>query len=55
MATSCCRTSRLFGFLGLLLADSILATLKVTLQELSTGRAQDAGEQPQVVAAKAPA
>jgi predicted PurR-regulated permease PerM len=43
----------LFGFLGLLLADSILASLKVTLQELSKGRAEDAGEPPQIVAAKA--
>jgi predicted PurR-regulated permease PerM len=45
----------LFGFLGLLLADSILASLKVTLQELSKGRAKNAGEPPQVVAAEAPA
>jgi predicted PurR-regulated permease PerM len=39
----------LFGFLGLLLADSILAALKVTLQELSKYRADDEGELPQVV------
>ncbi|HEX8414528.1 MAG TPA: AI-2E family transporter, partial [Sphingomicrobium sp.] len=39
----------LFGFLGLLLADSILATVKVMLQELSKTRAQDAGDTPQVV------
>ena len=31
----------LFGFLGILLADSILATLKVTLQELSRLRGKD--------------
>ena len=34
----------LFGFLGLLLADSILAALKVTLQELSKYRATTTGE-----------
>jgi len=39
----------LFGFLGVLLADSILATLKVTLHELSASRAEKAGEAPQVV------
>jgi predicted PurR-regulated permease PerM len=39
----------LFGFLGLLLADSILASLKVTLQELSKFRAEEKGETPQVV------
>lgn len=39
----------LFGFLGVLLADSMLATLKVTLQELSRFREQDAGEGPEVV------
>ena len=39
----------LFGFLGVLLADSMLATLKVTLQELSRFRATDAGEHPEVV------
>jgi predicted PurR-regulated permease PerM len=38
----------LFGFLGLLLADSILATIKVTLQELSILRAEDKGEPPAV-------
>jgi predicted PurR-regulated permease PerM len=42
----------LFGFLGLLLADSMLATLKVGLQEISRFRTKsDAGDQPQVVAA----
>jgi predicted PurR-regulated permease PerM len=44
----------LFGFLGLLLADSILASLKVTLQELSSARADERGELPQVVAAETP-
>jgi predicted PurR-regulated permease PerM len=39
----------LFGFLGVLLADSMLATLKVTLQELSRFRAKEAGDPPQVV------
>ena len=39
----------LLGFLGLLLADSILATIKVTLQELSKYRARDEGDQPQAV------
>jgi predicted PurR-regulated permease PerM len=34
----------LFGFLGILLADSILASLKITLQELSRPRAQGGGE-----------
>ena len=38
----------LFGLLGVLLADSILATIKVTLQELSKYRAADEGETPQV-------
>ncbi len=46
----------LFGLLGVLLADSILATIKVTLQELSKYRAADAGEAPETVtAAVAPA
>jgi predicted PurR-regulated permease PerM len=36
----------LFGFLGILLADSILATLKVTLQELSRLRGREDGESP---------
>jgi predicted PurR-regulated permease PerM len=43
----------LFGFLGVLLADSMLATLKVSLQELSKIRASDAGDQPQIVPAEA--
>jgi predicted PurR-regulated permease PerM len=41
----------LFGFLGLLLADSILASLKVTLEELSKRRAREHGERPQLVEA----
>jgi predicted PurR-regulated permease PerM len=46
----------LFGLLGVLLADSILATIKVTLQELSKYRAADAAETPETVtAAAAPA
>jgi predicted PurR-regulated permease PerM len=46
----------LFGLLGVLLADSILATIKVTLQELSKYRAADAAEAPEnVTAAAAPA
>ena len=45
----------LFGFLGLLLADSILASLKVTLQQLSNIRASDEGEGPEVVSAGAAA
>lgn len=36
----------LFGFLGLLLADTILASLKVTLQELARSREQSAGPKP---------
>ncbi|QIK78880.1 AI-2E family transporter [Sphingomonas piscis] len=39
----------LFGFLGLLLADSILASLKVTLQELSKERSAEKGEGPELV------
>ena len=38
---------------GSLLADSILATLKVTLQELSKFRAAEEGEKPQMVDAGA--
>ena len=45
----------LFGLLGVLLADSILATIKVTLQELSKYRAADEGEPPEMVTAAAPA
>ena len=43
----------LFGFLGLLLADSMLATVKVALQELSRLRAQAEGEEGQTVSAAA--
>jgi predicted PurR-regulated permease PerM len=39
----------LFGILGVLFADPILATLKVTLMDLSQGRAEDAGEKPKKV------
>ena len=45
----------LFGLLGVLLADSILATIKVTLQELSKYRAADAGETHETATAAAPA
>jgi len=38
----------LFGFLGLLLADSILAAIKVTLQELSRYRSDDHGDGRQI-------
>ena len=43
----------LFGILGVLFADTILATLKVVLMDLSRARAEDKGEGPQVVAADA--
>ena len=43
----------LFGFLGVLLADSMLAALKVTLQELSRFRESEEGEGPAVVSAAA--
>ena len=39
----------LFGFLGLLLADSMLATVKVALQEFSRQRAHAEGDHPEVV------
>jgi predicted PurR-regulated permease PerM len=45
----------LFGLLGVLLADSILATIKVTLQELSKYRAADAGETSEAARAAEPA
>ena len=38
----------LFGILGVLFADPILATLKVTLVELSRYRAEEAGEVPEI-------
>lgn len=42
----------LFGLLGVLFADTILATLKVVLMDLSRERAVEEGEPPQVVAAE---
>ena len=39
----------LFGILGVLFADPILATLKVTLVDLSRTRAEAEGEEPEVV------
>lgn len=39
----------LFGILGVLFADPILASLKVTLVELSNYRAKEEGEEPEVV------
>ena len=36
----------LFGFLGILLADSILASIKVALQEVSKLKAQEGAEEP---------
>jgi predicted PurR-regulated permease PerM len=39
----------LFGILGVLFADPILAALKVTLMDLSRDHAADAGEGPEVV------
>ena len=39
----------LFGLLGLLFADPILASLKVTLIELSKYRAKEEGEGPEIV------
>ena len=42
----------LFGILGVLFADPILATLKVTLMDLSRERAKDEGEKPKVVKPK---
>ena len=42
----------LFGILGVLFADPILATLKVTLMDLSRERADEEGEKPKVVKPK---
>jgi predicted PurR-regulated permease PerM len=42
----------LFGFLGLLLADSILAAVKVTLQEISKRRSTDESEPAHLIAPK---
>ena len=39
----------LFGILGVLFADPILATLKVTLMDLSGERAEEEGEKPKKV------
>ena len=44
----------LFGILGVLFADPILATLKVVLIDLSQQHAEQEGEGPQVVSADAP-
>ena len=44
----------LFGILGVLFADPILAALKVTLMDLSKENAADAGEGAQTVAAEKP-
>jgi len=40
----------LFGILGVLFADPILATLKVVLVDLSNQQAAKEGEPPEVVA-----
>jgi predicted PurR-regulated permease PerM len=42
----------LFGILGVLFADPILATLKVVLMDLSRQRASEEDEDPRVVAAE---
>jgi predicted PurR-regulated permease PerM len=39
----------LFGILGILFADPILAVLKVTLMDLSHDHAQEAGEGPEII------
>lgn len=44
----------LFGILGVLFADPILATLKVVLVDLSKQQAAKEGEEPEVVAAEPP-
>ena len=44
----------LFGILGVLFADPILAALKVTLMDISKDNAAEAGERPQVLAADGP-
>jgi predicted PurR-regulated permease PerM len=44
----------LFGILGVLFADPILAALKVTLMDISKDNANEAGEGSQVVAAHGP-
>jgi predicted PurR-regulated permease PerM len=40
----------LFGLLGVLFADTILATLKVVLLDLSRERAEEEGQGPELVA-----
>jgi len=42
----------LFGILGVLFADPILAALKVTLMDISRDHAAEAGDEPEVVDAK---
>ena len=44
----------LFGILGVLFADPILAALKVTLMDISKHNANEAGDDAQVVAAEGP-
>ena len=44
----------LFGILGVLFADPILAALKVALMDLSRDHADEAGEGPQVVGDEPP-
>jgi len=44
----------LFGILGVLFADPILAALKVTLMDLSRDHAEEAGEGPEVVGDESP-
>ena len=44
----------LFGILGVLFADPILAALKVTLMDLSRDHAEEAGEGPELVGDKPP-
>jgi predicted PurR-regulated permease PerM len=39
----------LFGILGVLFADPILAVLKVTLMDLSRDHAEQAGDEPEIV------
>ena len=44
----------LFGILGVLFADPILAALKVTLMDISRDHAGEEGEGPKVVGGKPP-
>ena len=41
-----------FGILGVLFADPVLATLKVALMDLSKSRAEEEGQDPEVVSGK---